>query len=65
MSTVPNIPQDGRPPFVAGSAAGPVQDFEDLLGQGNDLWENDADFEAFLADLRRRRQQDREQRQLP
>ena len=27
------------------------QPFEQLLGQGHDLWENDEEFEAFLRDL--------------
>lgn len=31
------------------------QDFDARLGAGADLWENDADFEAFVEDLRRAR----------
>jgi hypothetical protein len=53
----------GRPPVLAGQAAGPVHDFEELLGQGNDLWVDDAEFEAFLAELRRWRRQDRDETQ--
>ena len=48
-------------PVAQGASAGPVVDFEALLGAGDDLWADDAEFEAFLAELRRRRQQDREQ----
>jgi hypothetical protein len=32
------------------------RDFEALLGAGADLWDNEADFEAFLAALRESRQ---------
>lgn len=32
------------------------QDFEALFGAGADLWDNEADFEAFLAALRESRQ---------
>jgi hypothetical protein len=31
------------------------QDFDALLGAGADLWDDDADFEAFLAGLRESR----------
>ena len=68
MSTAhqPQLPSTGagKPP-LAGPTAGPVQDFDDLLGQGDDLWADDTEFEAFLAELRRWRQQDRDQRQSP
>jgi hypothetical protein len=37
----------------------PVTDFEQLLGQGDDLWADDAEFEEFLAWLRRSRQEGR------
>ena len=42
-------PVPRNPPVVAAQDAGPVVDFDALLGEGNDLWEDDAEFEAFLA----------------
>ena len=39
---------------AAQGIAGP-QDFDALLGAGSDLWDHDADFEAFLEDLREAR----------
>jgi len=36
-----------------------VTHFEDLLGQGDDLWADDAEFEEFLAWLRRSRREGR------
>ncbi|HLW67453.1 MAG TPA: hypothetical protein VKS79_19215 [Gemmataceae bacterium] len=42
-----------KPPIIAAANAGIVEDFETLLGKGNDLWADDAEFEAFLAELRR------------
>ena len=50
-----------KPPIAAGPSAGPIEDFEALLGKGNDLWADDTEFEAFLAQLRRWRQQDRDE----
>lgn len=47
-------------PIVPGVNAGPVEDFEALLGEGTDLWVDDAEFEAFLLELRRWRRQDRD-----
>jgi hypothetical protein len=35
-----------------------------LLGEGSDLWADDAEFAAFLAELRRWRKQDRDQSRL-
>ena len=45
---------------VEAAVAGPIEDFEQLLGEGNDLWADDAEFEAFLVELRRWRQVDRD-----
>ena len=47
-------------PVVLGRDAGRVDDFEALLGDGHDLWSDDAEFNAFLNALRRWRNQDRE-----
>ncbi len=47
-----------RPPMVRGTNAGPVEDFETLLGEGTDLWADDAEFAAFLVELRRWRKLD-------
>jgi hypothetical protein len=52
-------PVTHQPPIVPGLNAGPVEDFDALLGEGSDLWANDAEFAAFLAELRRWRKQDR------
>ena len=54
-----------KPPIVAGRDAGPVDDFEALLGAGNDLWADDTEFEAFLAALHRWRKQDRDESRAP
>jgi hypothetical protein len=53
-------PPAGRPPIRLGDLAGPVEDIEQLMGPGDDLWADDAEFEAFLAALRRWRREDRE-----
>lgn len=50
---------------IRGSGAGPAHDFEALLGAGNDLWTDDAEFEAFQVALRRWRNQDRTQTRSP
>jgi hypothetical protein len=42
---------------VPGLNAGPVADFDALLGEGSDLWADDTEFAAFLAELRRWRKQ--------
>jgi hypothetical protein len=34
----------------------PVEDLDEVLGQGTDLWRDDAELEAFLAALRKLRQ---------
>jgi hypothetical protein len=34
----------------------PVENLDEVLGQGTDLWRDDAELEAFLAALRERRQ---------
>jgi hypothetical protein len=49
-----------RPPIVEAVVGGPVEDIEQLLGEGSDLWADDAEFEAFLVELRRWRQMDRD-----
>jgi hypothetical protein len=54
-----SVPIPHKPPIVSGQSAGPVDDFEALLGEGNDLWVDDVEFEAFLAELHRWRKQDR------
>jgi hypothetical protein len=54
-----------KPPIVAGRDAGPVDDFEALLGTGNDLWADDAEFEAFLTALQRWRKHDRDEIRVP
>jgi hypothetical protein len=54
-------PVTHQPPIVAGMDAGPVADFDALLGEASDLWADDAEFAAFLAELRRWRKQDRDQ----
>ena len=48
-------------PLVSGVNAGPIADFETLLGAGDDLWTDDAEFESFLSALHRWRMQDRDQ----
>jgi hypothetical protein len=53
-----------RPPIVLGANAGPVADFEGLLGEGTDLWADDAEFAAFRVELRRWRKQDRDERRF-
>jgi hypothetical protein len=42
--------------LAAEQGVGPVERAEDLLGQGDDLWADDAEFEQFLAWLRESRQ---------
>jgi hypothetical protein len=54
-------PVPRRLPILAGADAGPVEDFDALLGEGNDLWADDAEFELFLAELRRWRDRDRDE----
>jgi len=49
-----------RPPIIEAAVAGPIEDCEQLLGEGSDLWEDDAEFEAFLVELRRWREVDRD-----
>ena len=51
----------GKPPIVTGRDARPVEDFEALLGSGDDLWADDAEFEAFLTELYHWRKQDRDE----
>jgi hypothetical protein len=58
-------PVPPKPPIVPGRRTGPVEDFDTLLGEGSDLWADDAEFEAFLAELRRWRKQDRENSRQP
>jgi hypothetical protein len=58
-------PPDSRPPILPGAEAGRVEDIEQLLGPGDDLWADDAEFEAFLAALRRWRQEDRDASRRP
>jgi hypothetical protein len=53
-------PGAGRPLIVEGPEAGPTDDFESLLGPGDDLWADEEEFEEFLAALRRWRKEDRE-----
>jgi hypothetical protein len=48
-------------PIAVGLNAGPVDDFEARLGPGEDLWADDSEFEAFLVERRRWRQQDRDE----
>ena len=55
----------GKPPILAGRDARPVEDFEALLGSGGDLWADDAEFEAFLAELYRWRKSDRGESRAP
>ena len=50
---------------VARAADGPVADFEALLGNGTDLWADDAEYEAFLAELRRWRRADCDEGRQP
>jgi hypothetical protein len=52
-------------PIVAGLSAGPVEDFEALLGEGTDLWADDDEFQAFLTEWRRWRKQDRDTSRQP
>jgi hypothetical protein len=54
-----NTEPEQRNPSEPVPAVLPVTNFEDLLGQGDDLWADDAEFEAFLAWLRRSRQEGR------
>jgi hypothetical protein len=58
-------PVPAQPPILAGQASGPVRNFDALLGEGKDLWADDAEFEAFLAALRQWRKEDREERPRP
>ena len=53
-----------KPPIVPAANQGVVEDFESLLGEGSDLWASDAEFEAFLAELRRWRQPDADESRL-
>ncbi len=57
----PPEPAACRPLIVPGRAAGPVEDFEALLGEGSDLWADEHEFEAFLTELRQWRKRDRDQ----
>jgi hypothetical protein len=54
-----------QPPVLTGQDAGPVRDFDSLLGEGADLWADDAEFAAFLAALRHWRKQEREESPRP
>jgi hypothetical protein len=68
MSTARKLNSDDVPrklPIIPAAGAGVVDDFEALLGQGNDLWADDAEFEAFLAELRRWRQPNGDESRLP
>jgi hypothetical protein len=58
-------PPDARPLILVGPKAGPVDDFELLLGVGDDLWADDAQFEAWLAALYRWRKEDRQTSRKP
>ncbi len=58
-------PPDVRPLILVGPEAGPVDDFDQLLGAGDDLWADDAEFEAWLAALYRWRKEDREASHRP
>jgi hypothetical protein len=61
MSAARKLAPDEMPrklPIVPAANQGAVEDFESLLGEGNDLWASDAEFEAFLTELRRWRQPD-------
>jgi hypothetical protein len=51
MSHPDPLPVIHQPPIVPGQDAGPVEDFDALMGEGDDLWADDAEFEAFLAEL--------------
>jgi hypothetical protein len=42
--------------LVAEQGVRPIQRLEDVLGQGAGLWRDDAELDAFLAELRQRRQ---------
>jgi hypothetical protein len=67
-SPEPSVPMPASPSVTAGFSraktledlAGeqgvvPVERAEDLLGQGQDLWDDDADFDRFLVWLRESR----------
>jgi hypothetical protein len=47
--------QAGWPPAAhrVGPERWPVEDFDALLGEGSDLWADEAEFARFLAELRR------------
>ena len=52
-------------PPLAAPPVGPVQDVDQLLGLGTDLWADEAEFEAFLTTWRQWRDEDRAEGRQP